>query len=111
MSTTPGPDDATVEKCLHLGHGFHADERPTVVGILDRLDSRLVGEPAERVRFDLHVKDRQHPGRKLTLECHIAGLPTLVATAHDDDIKVAIAHARDELLRQLTDTKDKRHNH
>jgi ribosome-associated translation inhibitor RaiA len=111
MTTIPGPDDATVEKCLILGHGFHDDERHTVVAVLDRLDHRLVGEPADGVRFDLHMKDPGHPGRKITLECHIAGLPTLVATATDDDTLVALAHVRDELLRQLSDEKSKRAPH
>ena len=111
MTTTPGPDDATVEKCLHLGHGFHDDERATVVAILDRIDARLVGEPAEGVRLDLHMKDPGQPGRKVTLEGHVAGLPVMVATASDDDTKVALAHVRDELLRQLTDEKSKRQPH
>lgn len=111
MTTIPGPDDATVEKCLHLGHGFHDDERATVVSILDRLDSRLVGEPAEGVRLDLHIKDPEHPGRKVTLECHVAGLPEVVGTATDEDIKVALAHVRDEVLRQLTEEKRKRQPH
>lgn len=111
MTTTPGPDDATVDKCLILGHGFHDDERHTVVSILDRLDHRLVGEAASGVRFDLHMKDPGQPGRKITLECHIAGLPTMVATATDDDTKVALAHLRDEMLRQLTDQKSKRAPH
>jgi ribosome-associated translation inhibitor RaiA len=111
MTTTPGPDDATVEQCLILGHGFHEDERATVVAILDRLDHRLVGEPADGVRFDLHMKDPGQPGRKVTLEAHIAGLPTMVATATDADTKVALAHVRDELLRQLSDQKSKRAPH
>ena len=111
MTTIPGPDDATVEKCLILGHGFHDDERHTVVSVLDRLDHRLVGEPADGVRFDLHMKDPGHPGRKITLECHIAGLPTMVATATEHDTLVALAHVRDELLRQLSDEKSKRAPH
>ena len=111
MTTTPGPDDATVEKCLILGHGFHADERDSVVAILDRLDHRLVGEPADGVRLDLHMKDVGHPGRKVTLELHVAGLPTMVATADDEDTKVALAHVRDEALRQLSDEKSKRAPH
>jgi hypothetical protein len=111
MTTTPGPDDATIEKCLTLGHGFHADERATVVAILDRMDGRLVGEPADGVRVDLHMKDVGHPGRKITLELHVTGLPTMVATADDEDTKVALAHVRDEALRQLSDQKSRRHAH
>lgn len=109
MSTSPSPSDATVDQCLQLGHGFHADERERIVGILDKIDHRLVGEPAERVRFELMVKDREGKDAKTTLECHVAGLPTLVATSHDADVWVAVAHVRDELLRQLNEAKTKSH--
>ncbi len=108
MSTTPGPDDATVSQCLQLGHGFHEDEREKAVSVLDRLDHRLVGEPAAGVRIDLHAKDRDHPGQKVTLEAHVAGLPTMVATSERDDLWAAVTQVRDEVLRQLNDEKDKR---
>jgi ribosome-associated translation inhibitor RaiA len=111
MSTSPSPSDATVAQCLQLGHGYHADERDKVVEILHKIDHRLVGEPAERVRFDLMVKDREGKDAKTTLECHIAGLPTLVATSHDSDPWVAVAEVREELLRQLKETKNRAHPH
>lgn len=111
MSTTPGPDDATVEKCLVLGHGFHEDERTTVMTILARMDSHLVGQSADQVRLDLHMKEPGHRGRKVTLECHIVGLSPLMATSADDDTKVAIAHIRDEVIRQLDEQKAKRLAH
>ena len=57
------------------------------------------------------MKDPGQPGRKVTLEGHVAGLPPMVATATDAETKVAIAHVRDELLRQLTDEKSKRQPH
>ncbi len=111
MSTTPGPDDATVEKCLVLGHGFHEDERATVTTILARMDSHLAGQSADQVRLDLHMKEPGQRGRKVTLECHIVGLSPLLATSADDDTKVAIAHIRDEVIRQLDDQKAKRLEH
>jgi ribosome-associated translation inhibitor RaiA len=111
MSTTPSPSDATVEKCLHLGHGFHEDERSKVVGILDKLDHRLTGVAADRVRLDLHVKERERPGQRVTLEGHVGGLPAIVATSDKADIWVAVADARDEFLRQLNDAKTRREPH
>lgn len=111
MSTTPSPSDATIEQCLQLGHGFHESERATAVEILDKIDHRLVGQPADAVRFDLMVNDRDGRDQKVTLEGHIAGLPTLVATTHDAEVWVAVARTRDEVLRQLNDLKDKRAPH
>lgn len=105
---TTASDPATVERCLHLGHGFHEDERSTVVSILDRLDHHMASEEAEHVRLDLHMKDPGQRGRKVTLECHVAGLPEMVATSEEDDTKAALAKVRDELIRQLDDEKSKR---
>ena len=107
MSTTPSPTDATVEKCLHLGHGFHDDERPTVVGILDKIDHRLVGRDEDTVRFDLMVNERESTGQKVTLEGHIGGIPTIVATSNKEDVWVGVADARDEWIRQYNDYKTK----
>lgn len=111
MSTSPSPSDATVERCLRLGHGFHEDEREKVVGILAKIDHRLVGEPADRVSLELMVKDRESRDPRTTLEARIAGLPQLVATSSEDDVWVAVAEVRDELLRQLGDAKERAHEH
>ncbi len=108
MTTTPGPDDATVEQCLHLGHGFREEERPHVVELLSKVDRHLVGRAAGGVRIDLQVKDRDTVQQKVTLEAELAGLPTTVATAEGDELWTAVAHARDELVRQLEDAKEKR---
>lgn len=111
MSTSPSPSDATVEKCLHLGHGFHEDERGKVVEILDKIDHRLVGRDADTVRFDLLVNERGSTSQKVTLEGHLAGLPTLVATSKKEEVWAGVADARDELIRQLNDIKTKHEHH
>lgn len=108
---TTAADPATVDRCLHLGHGFREDERQSVVAILDRLDHHLAAEEAEHVRLDLHVKDPGQRGRKVTLECHIAGLPELVATSEREDMPAALAQVRDELVRQIDDLKSRRRPH
>lgn len=111
MSTTPSPSDATVAECLHVGHGFHEDERERLVGILDKLDHRLTGTPADRVRLDIQVKERDQPSQKVTLEGQVASLPAIVATAGDPEVWAAVAAARDEFIRQLADEKTKRQPH
>jgi len=107
MSTTPSPTDATVEKCLHLGHGFHEDERPKVVEILDKIDHRMVGRDADTVRIDLMVNERDTTAQKVTMEGHIAGIPTIVATSHKEEVWAGVAEARDEFIRQFNDFKTK----
>jgi ribosome-associated translation inhibitor RaiA len=108
---TAAADPATVDRCLHLGHGFREDERPSVVSILHQLDRHLAAEEAEHVRLDLHVKDAGHPGRKVTLECRIAGLPELVASSDREEMPAALAQVRDELIRQLDDRTSRRRPH
>jgi ribosome-associated translation inhibitor RaiA len=111
MSTTPSPSDATADKCLHLGHGFHEDERERVVGILDKLDHRLVGVEADRVRLEIQVKNRDQSGQKVTLDGQVGSYPAMVATSDKDEVWAAVADARDEFIRQLNDEKTKRQPH
>ena len=105
MSKQPSPDDATVEKCLILGHGFHEKDRPKVDEILSRIDHRFVGLHADRVQLELMVKDRDHNDQKVTLEAGVGGAH-LVATAEEEDLWSAVAHVRDEFLRQFNDWSD-----
>lgn len=105
MTTDPSPSDATVAKCLILGHGFHEDERDKVLEILHKVDHRLHGIPEDRVRFELLVKDREHNDQKVTLEAGV-GSAHVVATADDEDVWAAVAHVREEFLRQYNDWRE-----
>jgi hypothetical protein len=106
MSTPPSENDATVEKCLILGHGFHEDERDKVCEILHKIDHRLHGLPEDKVRLELLVKDRDGKDQKTTLEAGV-GRAHLVATADDEDVWAAVAHVREEFLRLYNDWRDK----
>lgn len=111
MNATPKSDDATVAKCLQLGHGFQEDERDRIIGILDKLDHRLVGMAADSVRLELSVKDREHLDQKVTLEGFFAGLPTLVGTSFEQNVYAGVADVRDEVLRQLDEYKKRQQDH
>jgi ribosome-associated translation inhibitor RaiA len=111
MATDPGTTDATVAECLQIGHGFHGDERDQLVEVLNKLDRRLVGEPADRVRLDLMMKDRDGRDQKTTAELHIVGLPMIVGTSSISEVWAAVAEVRDEVLRQLDDEKKKHQHH
>lgn len=105
MTTRDTPDPATIEKCLILGHGFHEDDRAKVLEILHRMESRMNGLSANQVTLELLVKDRDHNDQKVTFEADI-GRSHIVATAEHEDLWAAVAHARDEFLRQHDDWKD-----
>ncbi|MCP4436400.1 MAG: HPF/RaiA family ribosome-associated protein [Actinomycetia bacterium] len=107
MTTTPSDTDASVEKCLILGHGFHEDERSKVCEILHKIDHRLHGIPAENAKLEIGVKDRDGKDQKVTLEAGV-GKAHLVATAEDEDVWAAVAHVREEFLRLYNDWADKR---
>jgi hypothetical protein len=117
MSTTPSENDATVDACLHLGHGFTEDERPKVVEQLDQINRHLIGRPVDQVTMEIHVKDRDHVDQRVTLEGHVGGLPQIVAShaedgSHDADaVWRLVIRVRQEFIRQLDDLKDERRPH
>jgi ribosome-associated translation inhibitor RaiA len=41
------------------------------------------------------------------LEARVAGRPTMVATSEISDVDAAIAEVRDDLIRQITDAKNR----
>ena len=61
----------------------------------------------------LSVKERDTPSQQTTLEAWIAGQPRLVATSRRTDFDASLIEVRDELIRQITDAKNRgepRHN-
>lgn len=96
----------------------HGDLRPhEIEELIDHwspLDARLRSFDAGTVRLDLHVKDRDARGQHLTLEAHIERFPPLIATAADEDLARGLNTVRDEMIRQIgrsRDRRDPRHRH
>lgn len=118
MSDTTADDDsapttATVDGALRLGHGIHESERGHVVEVLGRLDSRLRSFRPDDVEMQLSVKERDTPSQRTTLEAWIARRETFVATSTHERLDDALAEVRDDLVRQITDAKNRtepRHN-
>lgn len=100
--TTP-----TVADNLRLEYGVRQDEFDHVVEVLDRLDERLRSFRAEAVELKLSVKERDEPSQRTTLEAIIAGRPIIVATSEQEDFDAALAEVRDDLIRQITDAKNR----
>ncbi|GIJ12849.1 HPF/RaiA family ribosome-associated protein [Micromonospora andamanensis] len=98
-------DPATVAQCLRLGAGFADRERGRIVEQFSTLDARLAGFHADATDMELSVKDREAKGQKVTLECWIAGRQRIVATSTEEDLHAALNDVRDDLRRQLNDSK------
>jgi ribosome-associated translation inhibitor RaiA len=101
----PPHDTANVESSLRAGSGIRPEERPAIVAQLGSLDARLRSFPAGAVDLELSVKERDTPSQRTVLEADIAGWPRLVATSTHTTMSLALGEVRDDLIRQITDTK------
>ncbi len=97
----------TVAGILRLSNGVAPDEFDRVVAAFGRLDERLRSYPAGAVELQLSVKERDTPSQRTTLEVWIAGQERVVATSSRTDFDGALAEVRDDLIRQLTDAKNR----
>ena len=100
-------DRASVESSLRLGSGFAAEERDQIVAGWSGLTSRLGSFPRGTVELELSVKERATPSQRTVLEAWIAGSDRLVATSEEPDLDKAVTDVRDDLIRQLTDAKNR----
>ena len=98
---------ATVKDALHLVNGVASAEIDRVVATFGRLDKRLRSFPAGTVTLQLSVKERDTPSQRTTLDAWIARKPRLVATSSRADFEAALAEVRDDLIRQITDAKNR----
>lgn len=102
QQTTP-----TVAESLRLGHGVHENERDEIVETFGKLDQRLRSFRPGSVDLLLSVKERDTASQRTTLEAWIGGFADLVATSSDERLPAALAEVRDDLIRQITDHKNR----
>jgi ribosome-associated translation inhibitor RaiA len=100
-------DTASVDISLRVGGGVRPDERPGIVDGFSSLDSRLRSFRSDAVDLELTVKERDTPSQRTTLEADISGWPRLVATSTQTTMSQALAEVRDDLIRQITDHKNR----
>ncbi len=100
--TTP-----TVASTLQVTHGITDAELGHVIDTLGRLDERLRSFRADAVELHLGVKERDMASQRTTLEARIAGRPRLVATSDRPDLDAALIEVRDDLIRQISDAKNR----
>ena len=98
---------ATVANALQLSNGISPAETDVVVAAFGRLNERLRSFPAGSVRLQLSMKERDTPSQRTTLEAWIDRQPRLVATSDRADFDAALVEVRDDLIRQITDAKNR----
>lgn len=98
---------ATVEESLRLGSGFGQHERAQIVEGWTGLDARLRSFGAGTVEMELSVKERGEASQRTVLEAWISGQTRVVATSNEPDLDQALNEVRDDLIRQLTDAKNR----
>lgn len=98
---------ATVASSLRLGNGFGQDERDAIIDGWGSLDARLRSFDAGTVELELSVKERGAASQRTVLEAWISGQTRLVATSSEPDLAQALVEVRDDLVRQLTDAKNR----
>ncbi len=103
----PPEATATVERSLRIAGGVDPSERDGIVDHWSALDHRLRSFRAEQVELQLTVKERDTPSQRATLEAWIAGFPRLVATSTRPQFDAAMTELRDDLIRQISDTKQR----
>lgn len=96
---------STCAEQLRLGSGFAAAERQGIVDRLGPLDDRLRSFRPDTVDLELSVKERGTPSQRVVLEAYIAGWGAFVGTSTKHDLDPALTEVRDDLVRQLSDTK------
>lgn len=100
-------ETATIDSSLRIAGGVEPAERDTIIEHWSALEHRLRSFRPEQVELQLTVKERDTPSQRATLEAWIAGFPRLVATSTRTDFDAAMAELRDDLVRQISHTKQR----
>lgn len=102
-----------VAEALHVHGTFHPHEREALIEHWSKLDQRLQSFQGRTLTLDLHIHDRDTAAQWVVLEAMIGGFSTFIAKDSSRDLDVSLNRVRDEMIRQLSDAKNKtepRHN-
>lgn len=97
----------TVAETLRVHGTLNAQERDVLLDHWSKLDQRLQSFDHRTVALDLHIHDRDTATQRVMLEATISGFPTFIASDKSRDLDASLNHVRDELIRQLSDAKNK----
>ncbi|MFI6325141.1 hypothetical protein ACIBG8_47030 [Nonomuraea sp. NPDC050556] len=93
---------------LRIATGFAQKEHEWIGERFESLYRRLRGHEPDSVDMELSIKDRDTAEQRATLELWVSGWPRLVATSRKTDLSAAVTEVRDDMIRQVDDTKEKR---
>lgn len=82
-------------------------EREELLHHWTKLDHRLQSFQDRRIDIDLHINERDTKSQQVTLDLQIGGFDPFVATDSSADLAHALNRVRDEVIRQLTDAKNR----
>jgi hypothetical protein len=102
-----------VAEALHVHGTFHPSERELLIEHWSKLDQRLQSFEGRSIALDLHIHDRDTAAQWVMLEATISGFSPFIARDGSRDLDTSLNRVRDEMIRQLSDAKDKtepRHN-
>ena len=98
---------ATVADSLTVHGDLRQADLDKIIDRWAKLDARLRSFDHGTVAMQLFVKDRDTKSQRVTLDVKIEGHEPLVAKSSNTDLDKAINEVRDEMIRQITDTKTK----
>lgn len=101
-------ENTEIAERLRIATGFAQDERDWITERFGSLFRRLRGHRPEAIDMELSIKDRDTAEQRATLELWVAGWPRLVATSRKTDVSASMTEVRDDMIRQVDDTKEKR---
>ncbi len=102
-----------VAEALQVHGTFYPRERELLIEHWSKLDQRLQSFEGRSITLDLHIHDRDTAAQWVVLEATISGFSPFVAKDSSRDLDTSLNRVRDELIRQLTDAKNRtepRHN-
>ena len=98
---------ATVADSLTVHGDLHQADLDKIIDRWSKLDARLRSFDTGTVSMQLFVKDRDTKSQRTTLDVKINGHEPLVAKSSNTDLEKATNEVRDEMIRQITDLKNK----
>ncbi len=100
-------EKSIVATAMHFENGIAPTEYDDVLKSFHRLEDRLRSFPDGTVDLRLNVKERGTPSQRTSLEAHIAGQNPIIATSSEADLQMALGEVRDDMIRQITDAKNR----
>lgn len=98
---------AIVADRLRVHGQLHQHELDVLLSRWTKLDQRLQSFRDRVIDIDLHVNERDTKSQHVTLDLQIGGFAPFIAQSASTDLEHACTEVRDEVIRQLTDAKNR----